>query len=260
MFALSVCLGDLDADVKVALDRARDLEFSAVDIPAAQGPISPGELSRTGRRHLLKHLADLGLRLGSLRGPVGGSGYGDARLGEQRLETMRGVMRLAADLKVPVVSTAPGQAAGEPDQSRLCEALSVLADDADRTGVVVAIESAGLGLEALRKVLREINCHSLAACCDSGAMLMQGEDPPRVADALPGRIQLVRARDAVPGSPEAPGYEVTMGEGTLDVPRFLAALAEAGFGGDIVMSRTTGANRSGDLALARAVFLKQLHA
>ena len=259
--SLSVCADDLGSDVRAALDCARELQFRVVDLGATQGAVSPRELSRTGQRHLLKHLSDLGLRLGSLRGPVGGAGYADGTLGEQRLETMRGVIRLASSLRVPVVSTAPGRILGidaEAVRARLREALCVLADDADRAGVRVAVESAGASVDTIRALLAELNCPWLSACCDSGAMLMQGEDPHRLGETLAGRIQLVRARDAVRGSFEAPGCEVAVGEGELDVPRFLAALTASGFYGDIVLSRAGGEDRTADLVRARSEFLRHL--
>jgi sugar phosphate isomerase/epimerase len=85
-------------------------------------------------------------------------------------------------------------------------------------------------------------------------MLMQGDDPHRLAETLPGRLGLVRARDAVAPSSEGAGHEVPHGDGRLDTARFLSSLAEAGFRGDIVLSRTTGDRRAADLQHARQVF------
>lgn len=257
---VSVCLDDLRLDPRAAMDRARGMGFRAIDVSAVAGPLSPDELSQTGRRHLVKHLSDLGLRLSSLRGPAGGGCYSDGLRGERRLETMRKAMDLAAALRVPIVSTAVGPAGGESDRvgDRTREALSILADDADRKGVLVTIESAGISGVELKRLLGEINCPLLAACCDSGAMLIQGEDPHAIADTLAGRVRLVRARDAVPGTPQTAGHEVAFGEGSLDAPRFLAALAEAGFDGDLVLSRTTGDRPAADLEQARREFEKLL--
>jgi len=254
---LTVCLDDLKLEIKAGMERARAMGFRGVDVGAGGGPISPGELSATGRRHLLKHLADLGLRLGSLRGPAGGPGYADPAGGERRLESTLKIIDLAGGLRVPMVSATLGHLDGpsDPSQSeRLRAALLVLADRADRTGVMLAIETAGIGGGELNRLLADINCPFLAACCDSGAMLMGGEDPHRIADALAGRIRHVRARDAVAGSADRTGYEVAMGQGGLDPPRFLAGLDEAGFGGDIVLARTTGTNPAEDLKRAREVF------
>jgi sugar phosphate isomerase/epimerase len=172
---LSLCLDDLRLETRAAMDRARAMGFHAIDVSAVEGPVSPGELSRTGQRHLIKHLSDLGLRLSSFRGPAGGAGYADSGSGERRLESMRKIMDLASALRVPTVSTTLGGSGGlSPDDraARYRETLSILADDADRKGVIVTIETAGLTTAELSKLLAEINCPQLAACCDSGEMLM----------------------------------------------------------------------------------------
>lgn len=256
---LGVCLDDLRLETKAALDRARHLGFHAIDVSALAGPISPAELSRTGQRHLSKHLADLGLRLASLRGPVGGASYGDAAGGERRLDAMRGVIRLAADLRVPIVATGLGGGGfTKDDESRVREALTLLADDADRCGVTVAIETSGIAPAALATLLADINCPWLGASADTGAMIMRGDDPHALGGLLPGRVKHARVRDAVTGSAEAPGYEVPLGDGRLDPARLLAALDEAGCGGDLILSRSTGANPAVDLQRAKAAFDKYL--
>jgi len=257
---LSICLDDLRLEVRAALDQARAMGFRAVDASAQRGPISPEQLSRSAQRHLLKHCGDLGLRLASLRGPCDGRSYADPAAGERRLHEMLRIVELAAALGVPVVSTTVGQASAEggaSEQARLREALSILADMADRTGVVVALETSGIAAEKLNQLLATIGCPSLAACCDSGAMIMQGEDPHNLSRLLPGRVRLVRARDAVAGAGSG-GSEVPMGTGQLDVPRFLADLEEAGFSGDIVLTRTGGTSSAADILRARQQFEKHL--
>src|SRR6185295_11389490 len=119
---LSVCLDDLKIDIKSAMDRARILGFRAIDVDATAGTLSAGELSQTGRRHLLKHLEDLGLRLGSLRGPTAGAAYWDPAQGEKRLETMKGVIGLAHALGVNVVSTTLGPMSADPHDDKLHQA------------------------------------------------------------------------------------------------------------------------------------------
>lgn len=240
------------------MDRARAMGFRAIDVSALAGPVSPGELSRTGQRHLSKHLADLGLRLASLRGPVGGASYGDAIGGEKRIDLMRGVIRLAAELHVPVVSTAIGGGNAEKDAGRIREALTLLADDADRCGVTVAIETNGIGASELAGMLNEINCPWLAASADTGAMIMRGDDPHAIGSLLPGRVKHARVRDAITGSPDAAGYEVSLGEGRLDPTLLLAALDEAGCGSDLILSRSTGNMPAADLQRAKAAFERHL--
>lgn len=256
---LSVCVDDFRLEIKAALDRARSLGFAAVDIKATEGPISPSNMSRTGQRHLIRHLSDLGLRLGSLRGPTDASSYGDVTTGERRLEIMRQIMAMASSIRVPVVSTTLGRFGDDgAEVSRAYGALEALANEADRLGVTVAIETVGVGVAELAKMLQRLNCPSVALCCDSGAMLMQGEDPHVVGNTLAGHISLVRARDAVAGSQSATGHEVALGEGNLDTPRFLAGLTEACFQGDIVVSRTISSSPETDLLRTKQHFEKFL--
>lgn len=253
----AVSVDDLKLEIRAALDLSRRMGFRAIDIGAVRGPVSPEEMTRTAQRHFKKHLDDIGLRMSSLRGPTGGRGYADPAEGDRRLAAMRRIIALASDMRVPVVSTILGPAGQEMSddaQSRLREALEVMASDSDRLGITVAIETAGISTPSLKDVLRQINCPSLLACCDSGAMLMQGEDPHRIADLLGGRIGLVRARDAIAGSPGAMGHEVAMGEGQLSPSALLAALAESGYSGDLVMTRSFGPQVVADLVRARETF------
>ena len=250
---LSVCLDDLQMETRAAMDAARRLGFRAIDVSAVRGPISPEELSATGCRHLVKHLSDLGLRLGSLRGPTGPGGFADPRSGEQRLEQAGRIAELAAAIGVPIVSLTLGQVSIDDvaQSSRLREALAVLAGRADHYGVTFGIETTGIGVAELGRLLREINCAGLAACCDSGAMLMRGDDPHQLLDALGGRLLLARIRDARAGSASESGHEVRLGEGDLDLPRLLAALDEAGLSGDLIVSRSNSAKPVEELSAAR---------
>lgn len=255
---LAVCTDDLKTEIKRALEWARNARFRAVDIGAVTGPISPAELSHTGRRHFLKHVGDLGLRVGSLRGPVGGPGYSDRAAGEHRLKHMQDILRLAQELHVPVVSTDVGYINPKDTaaQGRLREALETLANAADRVGVIATIETSGIGADELQKVLADLRCPNLACCCDSGAMLMRGDNPHAVGSTLPGLIRLVRARDAIAGSPEGPGRETAMGQGHLDLASFVAGLTESGFSGDIVLTRSSSSTPGEDLLRARESFNK----
>lgn len=258
---LSVCADDLRLEIKRALQTASALGFRAVDIGATSGPVDPRQMSKSAQRHLSRYLSDLGLRLGSLRGPVSGASYADGSAGERRLEMMRSIIALAGEMRVPVVSTSLGgfgAAAGADATSRLLEAIETLADDSYRHGVRVAIETTGIAPDALRGWISDLDCPTLGASCDSGAMLMEGNDPHHIAEYLAGRIHVVRARDATVGSSSAAGREVAMGEGALDIPAFLASLQEAGFSGDMIVSRSDSARPDADLSAAAKILAPYL--
>jgi len=257
---LAVQADDLHPEVKAALQQARRLGFDAVSINATRGPVTVQQLDRSGQRHFRRFLGDLGLRPASLRGPAGGKSYADPNFGEQRLDILRGVIRLAGALGVPVVSTAPGHTieGDETVQARLLETFHAIAEDADYQGVHVAVETNGCDAAWLGQALREIDCLFLGVCCDAGGMLERGDDPHCASHHMAGRVHLVRGRDAQPGSPQVAGAECAVGEGALDVPVFLADLLAAGFGGDIVLAREQGDRRAEDLARGRAAFEREL--
>ena len=247
---LAACADDLRIDIKTALARLPGLGFSAAEVGAAAGAISPDALTRTGRRHVVRYVADLGLRLAALRGPADGGSYADSATGERRLESMRGIIRLAADLGVPVVSTRLGRVT-DASADRLSEVVAVLANEADRHGVRVALETAGVRADVLAALLNRAACPLVGACCDSGAMLIGGDDPHALAASLAGQVRMVRARDAMPGTPEEPGHETDFGAGGLDVAAFLAGLREAGYEGDLIVTRSGSATPAADLVKAR---------
>lgn len=254
---LSISVDDLKMELRPALDVARQIGVHYVEVGAMHGPISPDQLSKSGERHFARHLADIGLNLHCLRGPAGGAGYADRSAGDRRLASLKRVIDLASSLRVPTVTTTVGRIVADADgreMDRLREAMIQMADMADRTGVTVAIDTAGISTADLRSILQSINCPELTACCDSGGMLMRGENPHRVADVLSGRIRIARARDAIAGEAGAPGYETPLGQGQLDPAAFLAALHEAGARGPLILSRTTGEERIHDLALAKRRF------
>lgn len=255
---LSVCLDDLRMETKSAMDAARRLGFHAIDVSAVHGPISPAELSATGRRHLMKHLGDLGLALGSLRGPAGAGSLADPQSAEQRIDDTSRILELAAVLRVPAVSITCGHVADAANSTRLREALSILAERADHWGVTLAIETAGIAAADLGQLLRTVDCPRLKACCDAGAMLMNGDAPNHLIDSLGGRVSLARIRDARAGSPGQSGHEVRLGEGELDVPGFLASLDEAGLSGDIIVTRSESARPAEELSAAKAVLERYL--
>ncbi|MBK8268916.1 MAG: sugar phosphate isomerase/epimerase [Planctomycetes bacterium] len=248
---IALAVDDLRMEFKAALDAARRMGVRHVDVSATQGPVSRGELSKSGQRHLVRHLGDLGLSLDSLRGPAGGPGYCDNAAGERRLEMMRGVIELAGAIGVPVVSTTLG--GGEIDGVRLKEAMAQIADFSDRCGVTVAIETSGMTTVDLEALLREMNCPHLAACCDTGAMLIQGKTRIELRTLCPVAFGW-HACAMQHGARGAPGHETAVGQGQLDPSALLAGFAEAGYQGPLILTRQSGDNPVADLAAAKRRF------
>lgn len=227
---LGVVLDSFGQPVREALQSASRLGFGKVELPAAAGAASPDELSATGRRHLLKHVGGLGLQLSALGGDLGGGRFADSSRLEQRLDRTRAIVEMAADLRVPLVTTHLGQIDEQTLQrGYLLEAIEQLAEISDRTGTFIAFETGGGEPGTLAEVLKRIGARTLGACYDPASLLIDGFDPLSGIEPLANAILIARARDAQAGGPRQPGREVALGSGQIDLPEYLAALDQAGY-------------------------------
>jgi sugar phosphate isomerase/epimerase len=221
-------------------------------MPVVSGSVEPSELSRTGRRQLLHFIRGLGLQLAALGGDLGGQRFMDSRRVEQRLNETRAIIEMAAELRVPLVTTQLGRVDDESLQRGfLVEAVEHLAEIADRTGTFIALETAGTTPDKLADLLRRINAPSLGVCYDPGSLLLEGADPVAGIAAVANSILIARARDAVAGSPQRPGREVPLGAGELDLPAYLAQLDQAGYRNVPFIRRTESEHPLEDVAEAK---------
>lgn len=240
--AVGIVLDSFGQPVKDSLQSAARLAFHEVELPAA-GEVDPATLSRTGRRHLMHYVNGLGLRLSALGGASGGGGFDDGGRIEQRLDQTRRVVEMAAELKVPVVTTHLGRVDDAAIQRGLVvEAVRELADLADRTGTFVALETSAADPQALGRLLRDIDAPGVGACYDPAGLLIDGFDPFSGFESLADRIRSARIRDAVPGHGRRPGRETPIGQGQIDFAQYLALLDQAGFR-SAPFIRRTGSDR-----------------
>lgn len=253
MPGVGVVLDSLGRPVKESLQAASQLGLRQIELPAASGEISPEELSQTGRRHLLRHVAGLGLQLSALGGDLGGARFGDPALLEERLDRTRRIIELAADLRVPVLTTHLGRVDVEARRrGDLVAVVRELADMADRTGTFVAFETGGADPAETVALLKEVNCEWLGVCYDPASLLIEGYDPIAGVEPSAGRILIARARDAVGGSGRRPGHETPLGRGEVDFVRYLAALDESGYRSVPFIRRTNSDRPLQDVAEAKA--------
>lgn len=82
---LGLDLGDLRLPAKEAIRAASELSMSTIEIPSAAGELSPEHLSSTGRRHLARYVAGLGLDIAALRADVPGAHFTDPAGAELRV-------------------------------------------------------------------------------------------------------------------------------------------------------------------------------
>jgi len=250
--ALGVFLDGWNQPIKEALRSASRLSFREIEVPAVAGDIDPAQLSRSGRRDFLHYLSGLGLKLSALAADSGGARFNDSTALEQKLDKTRQIIEMAAELKVPVVTTHLGLVDDESlGRGFILEAVRALAEYSDRTGTFIAVESGGGEPQRLSELIRKTNCPTIAACYDPATMLIDGFDPLAGIEPLADRIVLARVRDAVAGSPRRPGHESQIGQGQIDMTEYFAALEAAGYRGTAFIRRAQSERPLQDIADAK---------
>ncbi len=249
---IGVVLDSFGRPVKESLQAASRLGLRRIELPATSSEVGPEVLSHSGRRHLLRHVAGLGLELSALGGDLGGARFSESAGLEQRLDQTRRIIEMAAELRVPVMTTHLGRFDREARQrGELGAVIRELADMADRTGTFVALETGGADPAEMASLLKEVNCEWLGACYDPASLLIDGYDPIESVGPVADRILIARARDAVSGSERRPGHETPLGYGEVDLARYLAFLEQSGYHNAAFIRRTNSDRPLEDIAEAK---------
>ena len=124
---------------------------------------------------------------------------------------------------------------------------------AAEAGITLAFETGQETADLLRRTLDDLKAPNLKVNFDPANMLLYDMgDPIRAVEILGPDIRSVHVKDArrtkVPGEW---GQEVPLGDGEVDIPRFLQALGRIGYTGPLVVEREVGdqAGRLRDVAL-----------
>lgn len=256
---------DVDAfrqSPKDALRTAARLGFHPVQLSAVEGPIEPRQLSGSGRRHLLRYADGLGLSLAILGADLRGRRFADPASLDEHIDRTRQILEMAAELRVPVVTARVGPLRSDDSATNelILEAVRQIADHADKTGTHFAIETAETSPEALQTFLAKVDCSYVSAAYDPAAVLMDGHDPVAGVEPIADNITAAYIRDATEGRPEQPGEETTIGQGQLDLQRYLHALEQTAHSSPPILRRSQAQDPAQELADARQQLQRILRA
>ncbi len=250
---LAVCLDDFGAPPKEALRAASELGFGCVQIGALHGPVSPGQLDESGRRHLRRFAEGLGLQIIALRVDFGGSRFLDASRTDYCIDHTRRALELARELNVPTVSAPLGKfrSADVEEYELVKSAVRAIADHADLLNCSFAVETAVDTPDALQQLLGDVSCPHLKVAYDPAELLMGGIDPLAPIETYADDIGLAFARDAERGTSARPGRETNLGAGHLSLPAYLAQLDAAGYRGPLIVRRADTTRPLADLVASK---------
>jgi sugar phosphate isomerase/epimerase len=181
-------------------------------------------------------------------------GFGDPAIRGERLERLRwGVDRtVALGLSDLMLHAGFLPEIGDPDRPAMLDILSQAAALAAERGVTLAFETGQETADLLRRTLDDLKSPNLKVNFDPANMLLYDMgDPIRAVELLGPDIRSVHVKDARrPTTPGRWGEEVPLGQGEVNIRKFVQALKRVGYAGPLVVEREVGdqAGRLRDVA------------
>jgi sugar phosphate isomerase/epimerase len=238
--------GDLKQSLQaIARVGVRGVQFDA------RSELKPSEFSETGRRQLLHHLDELGLKVASLNFPVR-RGLADPQELEARVAAVKRAMEFSAQLQARVVTLRAGRIPDDPESKPyilLRDVLNDLCRHGNHVGTTLAITPTSDSALALRRLFSDVREGPIGVHFDPAVFVMSGQSVADSMRALHDVLVQVQVRDAI-RDVDGGGQEVPVGRGEVDWEEFLALVAEASYRGWLVVDRTRGEDQSGDVARA----------
>lgn len=212
----------------------------------ARNEVRPAELSDTGLRQLRKMLDDLNLRVGSIAFPTR-RGYADPMDLDRRVEATIAALRLASQLRAPVLVIDVGLVTSV---TSLTEVMTLLGAQAIRLGVQLAAQVRFDSFVSLADFLASLPEGSLYLDLHPLQLLAQGHSPIEFVASLGQHIAHVHAVDAVRNLSAGTHTEVELGRGSTDFPSLLGQLEEYDYRGWVTIERRQSQQMVDDFANA----------
>jgi L-ribulose-5-phosphate 3-epimerase len=248
------CLG---LPLRDALPAAAMIGAQGVQLQSEQ-ELAPDELSQTGRRHLLHSLQTQRLELVAI-GSTNRRGFDALERLDSRVAFVRKVIRQAADLRAPFIVVPVGSIPTEketPQTLAFYDALKSIAEEGDRLGVQVAIETGPDPLSKVAQFLKEMDRYPLAVNYDPGNLIARGYDAFASLGDLADRLVGLHIKDLLRTTTTVSGFvETPLGEGELNLDRLAAELAGADYRGFWTLERD--APSGGEKEFERSIRLLQ---
>ncbi|MFO0908751.1 MAG: sugar phosphate isomerase/epimerase family protein [Isosphaeraceae bacterium] len=140
----------------------------------------------------------------------------------------------------------------DPARSAMLDTLARAGQMAAEHGITLAFETGQESADLLRRTLDDLKSPNIKVNFDPANMLLYDMgDPIRAVSILGPDIRSVHVKDARrPTTPGTWGEEVPLGEGEVNIKRFVQALKDVGYVGPLVVEREVGdqAGRIRDVA------------
>ena len=171
-------------------------------------------------------------------------GFGNPAWRPERLQRLEWALERTLALGLSDLTLHAGFLAepDDPERSAVLDTLAKAADLAQKSGITLAFETGQETAELLRTTLDELQAPNIKINFDPANMLLYDMgDPIRAVELLGPSIRSVHVKDARrPRTKGRWGEEVPLGEGEVDIRRFIKALKSVGYQGPLVVEREVG--------------------
>jgi len=171
-------------------------------------------------------------------------GFGSPALRSERIERLKWALERTLAMGLHDLSLHAGflPEPGDPGRPAMLETLAQAGKLASAAGVTLAFETGQETADLLRLTLDELKDPSLRVNFDPANMLLYDMgDPIRAVEILGPDIRSVHLKDAWrPTIPGQWGEEVPLGQGEVNIPKFVQALKRNGYSGPLIIEREVG--------------------
>ncbi len=271
-FPIGVILESFRLDRSASIKKAAEIGANGIQMYATQGENSPENLNAAARKELLAEVKDAGLCFSALCGDLG-KGFGNPEINPELIEKSKRIVDLALDLDTKIITTHIGVVPSDKNHDRykiMQEACYELAQYADSVGARFAVETGPETSLVLKEFLDSLGSTGVSVNLDPANLAMvTGDDPVQAVYNLKKYIVHTHAKDGnklADGNPEfiyhvvhpvPESYngirfyeEVPLGTGSVDFPKYLAALEDIGYKGFLTIEREAGATPEKDIKIA----------
>ncbi len=269
-FPIGIIINSFRTDIPTSVKKAAECGAQGIQVYSTHGEMAPENLSPEKRREFLNLVKDNGLIISALCGDLGGGGFIHKDLNKERVEKSKRILDLAKDLETDIVTTHIGVVPSDPNHDRykiMQEACHELAEYADSIDAHFAVETGPETSAVLKGFLDSLNSTGVGVNLDPANLVMvTGDDPVQAVHNLKKYIVHTHAKDGKQiffRDPEIvygikkdvivtddSFIEVPLGEGSVDFPKYLAALEEIGYNGFLTIEREVGDKPEVDIRAA----------
>ena len=270
-FKIGAIVESFRLDTFDAIRKAAEIGAQGLQMYCTEGANAPENMTPERKRELIKTVKDNGLVFSAICGDLG-HGFGNPEKNPALIEKSKKIVDLALELGANIVTTHIGVVPSDKNHERykiMQDACHELAEYADSVGARFAVETGPEKSNVLRDFLDSLGSKGVSVNLDPANLVMvAGDDPVTAVHNLKDYLVHTHAKDGVMLKATNPEYiynvepmpeelrgvgfyqEVPLGTGSVDFPKYIAALNEIGYKGFLTIEREVGEDPIADIVTA----------